>query len=392
MGRQLKRFREIFPKVKPYYVLFLMPTVFALLFGYTFSNVLVENIPIVVYDMDNSAFTQQIAEELDASPGLDIIGYVNSKEEVEDYILSEKAIAACVIPENFYYDMKSGKNPGAIFMINSTNFLIGNNCMLYATNVFTEMNTQLKIQKLQEGAVSEGASIAYGEALSFTDRMLYNPQLSYIRYFLIGILAVVVQQTYMVFSGVLFIENKIKRRSRKEILTILAQYMVLSLGGLILSLLVIKSIFGFGLSGNILITMLMQLLFLMALTGIVLTMTSFFKDAAHYVEFTLMLAIPTLLTSAYAWPVYMMPKGFMTFIKLIWPLCNFAAPIKNLQLKGLSLAQMSGNMMEMAIFAAAWIPIGLYLYNRSIKKQNMDSVNYGNEDKINQWKEENHYV
>lgn len=377
---RLQAFRDlIMLRIKPCFILAFIPFVFTLIFGYAFSPVYVQDIPTVVWDADRSPLSAEVAENLDATPGLAIVDYVDSAAEIQDAMYSEKAYAALVLPESFGAGVAAGENPGAAVYVNNINFLVGNNAMLHLANVFNDMNASLRIEALERGGIATGAAEAIGNTLSCTDRMLYNPSASYLHFFLPGIICIVIQQTFLVCLTVLLVDDRERLLPGKtplrgsgltpHLLYTWLAFLCSSLTGFGASLLALDLAFGFSLPSSPATALLSCLLFLLGLSGIALVVSSLSRDAAHCAQFIVLLAVPTLLTSGYVWPEYMMPPGFGTGVKLLWPLWYFAAPLKSMVLKGFGAAEMAPHLSGAVLFAAFWLLLGLSLYAYSLKRK-----------------------
>ncbi len=354
-------------KIKPIVVILLLPALFALLFSFTFGEPYIKEIPVIVYDRDNSETSRQIVEQLDSSQGIAISGYVASMQEVKEKILSEEAIGALILPENFGAEVRMGKNPGARMLINGTNLFLGNNCMLSASTVFTTLNIGLRMQTLEAGGVVPVDAEHYGTALLFNEKMLYNPEMSYMQYLMVGIMTVVTQQIFFMFSGVFFMDNRLQQRQLRKIVPNICVYILLSLCGFVIAMIVLRMAVGFRMIGNILVALLLQVGFLLGITGSALVFSSLFNSKERFAQFSLLLAVPTFITSTFMWPPYMMPKGMMAFIKIMWPLCNFAPVVKGVLQKGLGLWDIFPNLLQLIVFALAWGTMGYFLYNHKKK-------------------------
>lgn len=358
-------------KIKPIVVILLLPPLFALLFSFTFGQPYINDIPVIVYDRDNSETSRQIIEQLDASQGIAVSGYAASMQEVKEKMLSEEAIGALILPENFGADVRKGKNPGARMLMNGTNLFLGNNCLLSATTVFSTLNIGLRVQTLEAGGIVPIDAAHYGTTLLFTEKMMYNPEMSYMQYLIVGIMAVVTQQIFFMFSGAFFMDNRSKQRKLREIVPDICLYMLLSLCGFVMAMIVLRAAVGFRMIGSILWALLVQVCFLLAITGSSLTLSSLFKSKERFAQFSLLLAVPTFITATFVWPAYMMPKGMIVVIKLLWPLCNFAPVVKGVLQKGMGFTDILPSLLQLLIFALAWGTMGYFLYNRKRKGEDL---------------------
>jgi ABC-2 type transport system permease protein len=79
------------------------------------------------------------------------------------------------------------------------------------------------------------------------------------------------------------------------------------------------------------------------------------------------MAIPTMLSCGYGWPEFMMAPGFASVVKVIWPLYYYNNPLKVLLLKGAELSAIGHYAAGGLLFAAFWVPAGLWIYRQKIR-------------------------
>jgi len=366
-------------KVKPVIVLILIPILFSLMFGWCFSPVYVDDIPTAVLDQDLSEASRDVIERLPSGGGLKIAYFADSQNEIREKMLSGDIQAALIIPEGFGRAVKAGKGAEAVFLINGTNFTISNNAMLAASNIFTQLNGELRVKTLENGEITPYESEQAAGSITVVDRMLFNPQISYLRYIIFGILAILIQQTYLTMLSALLVFTKGRlsddasaAANIRGVVGNLALTAVIYAGcsaiGLMASLLLLNQIFGIPISGNPLLTLALHAVFILDLTAVALVFGSFFRDEAHCVQLDMFLAIPTMLVCSYAWPTYMMPPFFEPAMKALWPLYYFSIPLRDLNLKGLEIGMVSQYITGGLIYAAVWLPIGSWLYFRSMRE------------------------
>jgi ABC-2 type transport system permease protein len=263
-------------------------------------------------------------------------------------------------------------------LMDGSNFLIGNNLMLYASKIFNERSYELQVSYMESGGIPVYSSEQNISTLSLADRTLYNPQLGYFYYLYPGLLGVFIQQTYLsVLSGVLLREkerlkhlplDRVARRIHaREIAPVILQYAGYTFICSLSCLLIAHWIFSYPLKGGLLLALLIQVIFLACLTGVAFVLSAIFDDETHCAQFILFLAIPTVLSCGYAWPEFMMAPGFAAVVKLIWPLYYYSNPLKELMLKGAQFYSIDDYIFGGLIFAAFWLPAGMWIYRQKIR-------------------------
>ncbi|HVI43061.1 MAG TPA: ABC transporter permease, partial [Anaerovoracaceae bacterium] len=377
---------------KPLIILIFIPICFSVLFGASMSPVFVDEIPIAVLDMDESSASREIIDEVKACSGLNIVEMADSSEQIKEDILMGTIKGGLIFPEGFGKDIAEHKGTKALMLIDGSNFMIGNNLMLYADKIFSNKNYELQISYMESGGMVAYSSDQNINTLSLADRTLYNPQIGYFYYLYPGLLGVFIQQTYLSALVPVLLEEKnrlklmpVDRMSRRirarKMVPLILQYAGLSFICSLSCMLIVHWLFAYPLEGSLFLTLVLQVIFLACLTGMAFVLAAIFDDVTHCAQFVMFLAIPTMLSSGYGWPVFMMAPGFATVMKMVWPLYYYNNPLKELMLKGSEFYAIDNFILGGIIFAAFWIPAGMWIYRQKIRTmrqiediQNLENV------------------
>lgn len=357
--------------------LIFIPLILTFIFGSALSKIFIEKIPFGVLDMDNSAMSLSIVKQFKSHEGFNVCYYAQSYEELNEKIKEKRIQAAIIIPKNFEKDITEMKAPKTMLLIDETNMTIGNSALSYGSAILNMLNSKIQLQVLQAHNMLPYVAKQSIASLSFVERMLYDPQMSYIKYLLYGLIAMSIQQTYVsVLGNLLIIEKalmvKIKIRSRRglEELT--------KLGLRILMCMIFSTIsasicfyfagkrFNLPLRGTLLDYFTLISIFLMDLTAVAFILSIVFNVRENYIRFCLHISTISMLTSGYSWPEYMMPKGFAHIVRNIWPFIYVATPLRIISLKGsdgnIILPYVEGGLH----YALFWLPIAIGMYTLSI--------------------------
>lgn len=372
--------KQKFMEIKPYLIILFVPLVFTILFGGLFEPVFVENVPVAIYDMDQSSTSREIVNYFYDSPTLSITEDIDSVEEIKEKLLLSEIHGAIIIPKDFGKDLSGKKGANAVVFIDNTNFMYGNNLMSTINTIFETVNAGVQMKLLEAGSLVPYQAEQSVYTLNLVDRILYNPQLGYFYYLFAGLLAVFVQQAFLAAGVPTLVEEKKRLKDlpmhlSKDLIQVKMSLMVrrlMLMGGcsiisMMACLRVAMDMTGFPMKGNIFVLILFEIVFLAAMFGMTLVIASVFDQVEHAVQFSMFLTVPTFLSCGFAWPEYMMAPGFANVIKAIWPLYYYITPMKDVMLKGATLEMLKPYLFGCMIFAAVWIPIGLILFRRKIK-------------------------
>lgn len=374
----MKFFIGLIQKYKPLIILIIVPIGFTVIFGAAMSPVFVDEIPIAVLDMDGSPASRDIIGDFYDCSSFNIVKTADSTEAMKEDILTGTVKGGLIIPEGFGRDIAGNKGSKALMLMDGSNFMIGNNLMLFANNIFTEKNYELQVSYMEEGGIISYSSEQNISTLKLADRTLYNPQAGYFYYLYPGLLSIFIQQTYLsVLVPVLLDEkdrikllppDRVSRRIRaREVAPQIFWIAGMSFIASLPCMLIAHWLFAYPLEGSLIMILVLQVIFIAALTGMAFVLTAIFDDVTHCTEFVMFMAIPTMLTSGYGWPEFMMAPGFASVVKVIWPLYYYNNPLKELLLKGAEFSDIGHYVIGGLLFTAFWIPAGMWVYRQKIR-------------------------
>jgi len=374
----MKVLMDLILKYKPLIILVMIPIAFTIIIGASMSPIFVDDIPIAILDMDRSPDSTGIIGDFAACPTFKIVENVDSAAQMEEDILLGKIKGGLIIPAGFDRDITDRAGAKALMMIDGTNTLIGNNLKLYAYKIFSEKNDQLQIADMEYNGVLPYSSSQYTNSLSSVSRVLYNPQQGYWYYLYAGLLGIFLQQTYFSALVPLLVKEKgrlkrmpLDRASRRigaaKLLPVILQYAGYTFISTLACLIIAHELYAYPIKGSLLLVLLLQVIFLAGLTGISLILAAVFDDVTHSVQFILFLTIPAMLSCGYNWPEFMMAPHFSSVMKLIWPLYYYYNPLKELMLKGSGFSPIQNYIVGGILFAAFWLPAGMWIYRQKIR-------------------------
>ncbi|MCQ2560194.1 MAG: ABC transporter permease, partial [Clostridia bacterium] len=183
--------------IQPMGALLFVPILFTLLFGWIYSEIYVKNVPFAVYDCDNSETSREIVSKFQSNPDLELIGYANSSQELQQMLLEGQIVVGVYLPDNLGQEIREQKSPKILIYVDNTNTVIGNNAYSYAAKVANTVSAGIELNYLEGAGITSAQAEETIGVLSLAERTLYNPQLGYYRYLFAALLAILVQQTYI---------------------------------------------------------------------------------------------------------------------------------------------------------------------------------------------------
>lgn len=331
-GFIIKEFYHIFRDVRTMMILFGMPVVQILLFGFALTNE-VKNARIAVLDHSKDVVTTEIISRITSSDYFLLEENLTHESQIEAKFRQGKIKQVIVFEENFaerlFRDQKAGIH------------IIGDASDPNTANLLANYTNAI-IQDYQADMVRSDAAMQM--MIVPEPKLLFNPELKGVFMFVPGIITVLLMLVCAMMTSIAIAREK--ELGTMEVLLVsplkpiqiiagkVTPYVVLSLINAITILMLGYFVFGVPIRGNLLLLMAEVILFIiMALSmGILISTISKNQQIALMISLA-GLMLPTILLSGFIFPVENMPKALQWLSNII-PTKWFIIIVKNIMLKG----------------------------------------------------------
>jgi ABC-2 type transport system permease protein len=330
----IKEFLHIFRDVRSMVILFGMPLVQVLLFGFAITNE-VKDVKVSVVDPSHDQVTTAIIQKLFAS-GYFLQGEIlNSQGEIEESFRKGRNKMVVVFEDSFARKLERGEKPTIQLIADASDPNTANLLVSYANGIITAYN--------QSMVISTNGPVIIPEI-----RMMYNPALKSVFMFVPGIITILLMLVSAMMTSISIAREK--ELGTMEVLLVsplkplhiiagkVMPYVLLSFINAITILILSYFVFGVPVKGSLALLLAESILFIvLALSlGIFISTVSNNQQTAMMLSmFALML--PTILLSGFIFPVENMPLVLQWFSALMPPRW-FILIIKSIMLKGTGIA------------------------------------------------------
>ena len=326
-----KEFLHVTRDRKTLLILFGMPVVQVLLFGFVLSNE-IKDTRIIIVDYAHDAASQKLTAKIEASNYFDLEKNVLTHEQIEQTFLEGKIKAAVIFPANFNEDLNHQKTAQIQIITDGTDINTANLVSAYLGAIISDFQMNL----------IPAGSVVYRVTPEI--RMLYNPQLQGAPNFVPGVMAMVLLLVCVMMTAIAIVREK--ERGTMEVLLVspfrpswiilskAAPYLLLSLLDLTAILLLSVYALDLPIKGSILLLMAESALFILTcLTlGILISIQTDSQVVAMMISLLGML-LPTLLLSGFMFPVENMPM-ILQIISNVVPSRWYYIIVKEVMIKG----------------------------------------------------------
>lgn len=332
LGFVRKEFIHIFRDYRTLAILFGLPAVMILLFGYVVSTDL-KNADIAFLDRSKDDVTTELADRINSSEFFEGRAWLTSYEDIDLVMKSGTAKAVIVFGENFGRDLeRTGTAQVSIIADGSdpnTATLITN----YATAIIAGFNQEYA------GKNTPGGPVIIPEV-----RMYYNPELKSQFMFVPGVITLILILICALMTSITLTREKefgtmsvLLVSPLKPIQIILGKvtpYFFLSFINVVVILILSWLVFDLPVRGSVWLLLAISMLYiLMSLSlGILISAVSKTMQQAIFISL-IGLMLPTVLLSGFIFPIENMPKIY-DYVSAILPPRYFIVIIKNIMIKG----------------------------------------------------------
>lgn len=353
---------------------FIIPIIIALLFCYIFSNNQILEADIFVIDQDNSNYSRQFIDKLDASPYIKVGTVINTPVELDLIFTDDRYLAVVSLPkgmeQNIYRNVQS--NIG-ILMDNSVMASISN-LRQALTEIVTTENMVLGISKLRVQGMPQEQAAGLLSNLAPQQRLLFNPTGDFINTNVFGFYSLFIM-ILLLFSAAKIIprlrqENLFSEAMRHPLALLcrLIPYVLLYMASSVLSLGILKQFGGLRFAGNFgeFLVPLALFIFTTGLLAMLFSWTA--KDPGHIASRMLGLVLPSFILSNIIFPKAIMPV-LMQYLGQCFPLSWYAKFFRAMGLRGTSLSYLDAYLGGFLIFASIILLLLIIVMLRQSKKE-----------------------
>jgi ABC-2 type transport system permease protein len=329
-----KEFAHVLRDRKTLLVLFGLPIVQIMIFGFALTNE-VKNSSIVIMDMAADHASRQLTERIDASRYFEVVGAVRNENEIEATFREGKVKMVLIIPANFNHDFLHLNKAALRIVADASDPNTANTMGNYLSAIIME----------QQDEMNNGLQMPY--RIIPETRMLYNPQLKGVHNFVPGVMALVLMLVCVMMTAISIVREKETGTMEillvspfKPLLVILSKavpYLILSLVNVTTILLLSVFVLDLPVNGSVLLLFAESTLFIITCLSIGLFISVRAESQQTAMLISLMgMMLPTILFSGFMFPIENMPKPLQVISNIV-PSKWYYIIVKSVMIKGLGI-------------------------------------------------------
>jgi len=317
-------------------ILFGMPFVQILLFGYAITNE-IKNAPIAILDNSKDEVSERMIDKILSSGYYSLYNYLDTDEQIDQVFKEGRVKQVIVIPPGLSESIKRNEKVQIQLISDATDPNTGNTLINYTSAIIRDFSMEFLTKKRPSFIIAE-------------TKMRYNPELKSVYLFIPGIISVILMLVSTMMTSISLTREKelgtmelllaSPMKPVQVIISKVAPYMILAFANALIILGLGNTVFGVPVNGSLIFLLFESLLFItvaLSLGILISTRTSSQQVALMISLFALML--PTIILSGFIFPIENMPWPLQVISNII-PARWFIVIVKGIMLKGLGIVDL----------------------------------------------------
>ncbi len=305
-------------------LLFGAPIVYSFLYTSIFVQKMERNVPIAIIDKDKSEKSRELIRHIDAHELVQVeIGYVSTNEAYKA-LQTFSCMAIILIPEGFEKNIKTGKQAKISVSINNTRFMIANDVVKGVNDAISAMAENISTEFFKKKGLNNHDAKRLANPLQVNSKVLFNTTESYGDFIIVGLLALILQQTLLIGVSVSMAHERETNLLNDLLHKISGSSLKLIIGktGLYIGIYLFYALFFFTFhfylfklpfEGSFLALFIITIVQFVTIVISGLLIGSFFPSKLAGLIVLVFSSYPIFLLSGYSWPI----QAFPDFLKII---------------------------------------------------------------------------
>lgn len=309
-------------------VLFIMPVMMVLLYGYAL-NMDIENIPIALRDDDHTPRSRELVRAFTGSRYFSLVEDVERTERIEELFRTRKVRAALVIPRGFGEAFGTKPRADLQLLVDGSDPTYGQAIVNYAGAITTSFGLN-------------GGSLRL-LPLEVREQFLFNPDLKSSNFIIPGLVAVILMMVCSLLTSITLAREK--ETGTMDVLVVspvhsleivfgkVVPYVGLAVLEAVFVLSFAKLVFGIPLRGDLLLLLGLTVVYIYCALGIGLFISSIAKTQQVAMMAALVATImPSIMLSGFIFPIFSMPAPIRVITNIV-PAKYYLSIIRGILLK-----------------------------------------------------------
>jgi len=359
----LKELIQAFRNPRMRLILFLPPVIQLLVFGYA-ANMDIRNIPLAVYDLDNSPESREMIVNFAASGYFRLTHWANRPADIKRWLDTGEVSAALQINHGFARQSRQRQGTTIQIIVDGTDSNTASVVVAYAQRIVAEYSRQILVQRIQKlpdipSEVKKPFFIRGG--IDVQSRAFFNPNLESRNFYVPGIMAFLIMLVTLILTCMSVVREREMGTMEQLIVSpirplelILWKTIPFALIGYMDVLFVTAvGVFWFEvpIRGSVFLLLGATTIYLLSSLGIGLFISTISRTQQQALMTMFFFFVPAILLSGFVFPISNMP-AVVQYLTYANPLRYFLIIIRGIFLKGSGFDILWPQMLALAILGS----------------------------------------
>jgi ABC-2 type transport system permease protein len=328
----------------------------------------IKHVNLCIIDNDLTPESRGLINKLEGSTFFIVKYSTWSEKEAMDLLHRNKCNIVLNIPNGFGRDLGAGKPSKLLASIDAINASTAQLSWAYMNGVIGDYNINITTQNINTNQVLPVTMI------QATNRYWYNEMLNYKYYMLPGILVILVTAIGFLLAGLNMVREKeigtieqinVTPVKKWHFMTAkMVPFLLIGLADLALGLLIGKLVFNVPFEGSIMVMFLGSTIFLIAVLGLALFISTFSGTQQQYMFIAFFFMIIFVLMSGIFTPAESMP-GWAQKFNLVNPVAYLMRINRMVMLKGSAIGDIQREIVSLAVIAICFTTFAVWKYRKT---------------------------
>ncbi|MBU9888799.1 MAG: ABC transporter permease [Candidatus Omnitrophica bacterium] len=333
----VKEFIQIFRDPRMKAIIFVMPMIQVMVFGYAVSTD-VTNIPTAVYDLDNTQASRDLIREFTASNYFRVKKYISHDKEQKRLIDESRVNAVLRINRGFARDLNAHRSAQIQLIVDGTDSNTAAVILSYSNRIIEKYSAHIL-----DGRARVILKKSEFPRVNLRSRSWFNENLESRNFYVPGVIALIVMLITLLLTSMAIVREKeigtmeqlivSPIKSYELILGKLTPFAIIGLVDVLLVTAVGVLWFKVPIHGNLFLLFISSSLYLFTCLGVGLFISTVAGTQQEAMMTTFFFYFPAVLLSGFMFPIANMPK-LIQWVTFLNPLRYFLVILRGLFLKG----------------------------------------------------------
>ena len=366
----IKEFIQILRDPRMRTVIFVMPLVQTLVFGYAVTTD-VTHVPTAIFDLDNSRASRELVARFTGSGYFDVVGYVDREEEARNLVDHGLAKAVLRMNKGFGEDLRAGRTAALQMIVDGTDSNTAGIVLNYAGQIagrFSEVVLHTRFVR------ATGQPVA-PPRVALETRAWFNENLESRNFYVPGVIVLIVTLVTLMLSSMAVVREKelgtIEQimvtpiRQSEFILGKMLPFALIGFADVVLVTAIAGYWFDVPIRGSLMLLLGATSLYLMSTLGIGLLISTISRTQQQAMMSAFFYYFPAMLLSGFVFPIANMPEA-VQWLTYLNPLRYFLVIIRGIFLKGVGPDILWPQMAALLMLGAATLWVATRRFQKTI--------------------------